>query len=207
MKEQTEHEEKLNTQTHALGVVIGFIALGLFLYFDSYQSTQSLISVVVYAISFIVLFGSSTLYHHEKNPKRKKNLRIADHISIYFLIAGTYTPVLVITLNESLGTTLLYIVWGIALFGVMLKLFFTGKFEVFSTLLYLAMGWLIIFDISNLSDAIGNGIYFLVAGGIAYTLGIILYILDQIPYNHVIWHIFVLAGALFHFWMIYFYVI
>ena len=165
-------------------------------------------SVIVYGISIIVLFLASTFYHAVKGEKRKHYFRIIDHISIYLLIAGTYTPVLLISLTDSLGWTLFWTVWGIAVFGVILKLFFTGKFELFSTLLYLVMGWLIIFDFSNLSIALGsNGILWLFAGGLSYTVGIVFYALQKVPYFHVIWHLFVLGGAVCHFFMIFFHVI
>ena len=165
-------------------------------------------SVIVYGISIIVLFTASTFYHSIKNTGKKHYFRIVDHISIYLLIAGTYTPVLLITLEQSLGWPLLWMVWGIAAFGIILKLFFTGQFEIISTLLYLVMGWLIVFDFSALSDLVHpKAIVLLFAGGLAYTLGIIFNVIDRIPYNHVVWHVFVLAGAVFHFFMILFFVV
>lgn len=203
MSMQSQFEEKLNAITHALGAVLGIAALVLLIVFDTNKTPWSLFSVIIYGISIIVLFSASTLYHSVKSEKKKHYFRIIDHISIYLLIAGTYTPVLLITLEQSMGWTLFWVVWGIAAFGVILKLFFTGKFEVFSTLLYLVMGWLIIFDFSNLSDAFGNGILWLFAGGMAYTVGIVFYAIHRIPYNHVIWHLFVLAGAICHFFMIF----
>lgn len=207
MKLQSPFEEKLNAITHALGAILGIIALVLLIIFDSHKTTWSRFSVIVYGLSIIILFSASTLYHAVEDENKKHYFRIVDHISIYLLIAGTYTPVLLITLSHSLGWTLFWVVWGIAAFGVVLKLFFTGRFEVFSTLLYLVMGWLIIFDFSNLSNAIGNGILWLFAGGMAYTLGIVFYVFHRIPYNHVIWHLFVLAGAICHFFMIFLYII
>lgn len=208
MRLQTLFEEKLNTATHAIGALFGIAALVLLIVFNSKKTDFSLFSVIVYGISIIVLFTASTLYHAVKSEKRKHYFRIIDHISIYILIAGTYTPVCLIALEQSFGWTLFITVWSIAAFGVILKLFFTGRFEVFSTLLYLVMGWLIVFDFTNLSNIIGsNGILFLFAGGLAYTVGIIFYAIEKIPYNHVIWHVFVLAGSVFHFFMIFFYVI
>lgn len=208
MRIQTPFEEKLNAFTHAIGALLGIAALVLLIVFDINKTDWSLFSVIVYGISIIILFTASTLYHAFKNEKRKHYFRIIDHISIYFLIAGTYTPVLLISLEQSLGWTLFWVVWGIAAFGVVLKLFFTGRFEIFSTLLYLVMGWLIIFDFSNLSQAIGSdGILFLFAGGLSYTVGIVFYAIQKIPYNHVIWHLFVLSGAICHFFMIFLYVI
>ncbi|MEC3908573.1 hemolysin III family protein [Tamlana sp. 2201CG12-4] len=208
MRLQTPIEERLNAVSHALGVLFGIIGLVLLITHNSDKTSFSLFSVIMYGISIILLFTASTCYHAISKRNLKHYFRIVDHISIYFLIAGTYTPVALIALEQSLGWTLFYIVWGIAAFGVILKLFFTGKFEFFSTLLYLIMGWLIVFDFSNLSEAIGsNGILLLFAGGVAYTVGIIFYAIQSIPYNHVIWHFFVLAGAIFHFFMIYIYVI
>lgn len=208
MRIQTSFEEKLNATSHAIGALFGITALILLVIYNSNKTDWSLFSVIVYGITIIVLFTASTFYHAVKGEKRKHYFRIVDHISIYFLIAGTYTPVCLIALEQSLGWTLFWTVWGIATFGIVLKLFFTGRFETFSTLLYLVMGWLIVFDFSNVSNAIGdNGVLLLFSGGLAYTVGIVFYAIQKIPYNHVIWHLFVLAGAIFHFFMIFFYVI
>lgn len=208
MRTQTTIEEQMNTLTHAIGSLLGIAGLVLLLIFNSHKTEWSLFSVIVYGISIIVLFTASTLYHHVKSDKRKHYFRIIDHISIYILIAGTYTPVLLIALDDSLGWPLFWVVWGFAAFGVILKLFFTGRFEIFSVLLYLAMGWLVVFDFARLNEVIGSeGILFLFAGGLAYTGGIIFYAIDKIPYNHVIWHLFVLAGAIFHFFMVFGYII
>ena len=208
MRIQSPFEEKINAITHAIGALLGIVALVLLIIFDTNKTDWSLFSVIVYGISIIILFAASTLYHSVKNENKKHYFRIIDHISIYLLIAGTYTPVLLISLEQTLGWTLFWVVWGIAAFGVILKLFFTGKFEIFSTLLYLVMGWLIIFDFSNLLNMIGsNGILFLFAGGLSYTVGIIFYAIQKIPFNHVIWHLFVLAGAICHFFMIFLFVI
>ncbi|MCH4552762.1 PAQR family membrane homeostasis protein TrhA [Aestuariibaculum lutulentum] len=208
MRVQTEFEEKLNATSHAIGAIFGVVALVMLILFQTNKTAYSLFSVIVYGLSIIVLFSASTLYHAVKHEKNKHYFRIVDHIGIYLLIAGTYTPVLLITLTKSLGWPLFWIVWGIAAFGVVLKIFFTGRFSVFSTLLYLVMGWLIVFDFTNLSEAMAsNGILLLFAGGLAYTAGIIFYAIEKIPYNHVIWHLFVLAGAICHFFMIFFYVI
>ena len=208
MRIQSPFEERLNAITHAIGALFGIVALVLLIVYNTQKSDWSLFSVIVYGISIIILFTASTFYHAVKGEKRKHYFRIVDHISIYFLIAGTYTPVCLISLEQSLGWTLFFVVWGIAVFGVILKLFFTGRFEIFSTLLYLVMGWLIVFDFPNLSDTVGDGgVLFLFAGGLAYTVGIVFYAIHKIPFNHVIWHLFVLAGAICHFFMIFFYVI
>lgn len=207
MKEQTKLEEQLNTFSHAIGVLLGIV--GLFLLLNNKGNAPwSLFSVLVYGISIIILFSASALYHAARTEKRKHYFRIIDHISIYLLIAGTYTPVLLLMLPDSKGWPLFYAVWGIAAFGVFLKLFFTGRFEVFSTLLYLVMGWLIVFDFSVLADRMHtNGLLLLFAGGLFYTVGIVFYAINKIPYNHVIWHVFVLAGAICHYCMVLWFVV
>ena len=208
MRAQTKLEERLNAQTHGFGAALGIVALILMVLKVDNTQPWSLFSVVVYGLSIIILFLASTFYHSVTDEKRKHYFRIVDHVSIYLLIAGTYTPVLLISLADSLGWSLFWTVWGIAAFGVILKLFFTGRFEIFSTLLYLLMGWLIVFDYSNLSAVLGSeGVLWLFAGGLFYTVGIVFYVVQKIPYNHVIWHLFVLAGAISHFFMIYRYVL
>ncbi|MBV7267608.1 PAQR family membrane homeostasis protein TrhA [Winogradskyella luteola] len=208
MRAQTQFEEQLNAWSHGIGAALGIAALVLLIVFADVTKPWSLLSVIVYGISIITLFLASTLYHAVKGQKRKHYFRIIDHVSIYLLIAGTYTPVLLILLRDSLGWHLFWTVWGIAAFGVILKLFFTGKFELFSTMLYLIMGWLIVFDYSNTAEALGtDGVFWLFAGGLFYTVGIVFYAIERIPFNHVIWHLFVLAGAICHFFMIFWYVI
>ena len=208
MRIQTRREEHFNAATHALGALLGIAGFILLIIYESKKTEWSLFSVIVYGLSIIILFSASALYHSVKSEKNRHFFRIVDHISIYLLIAGTYTPLLLITLEQSLGWTLFWVVWGIALFGLVLKIFFTGRFELFSTLLYLVMGWLIVFDFSALIEVMPtNGIVFLIIAGLAYTVGIIFYAIERIPYNHVIWHLFVLAGAIFHYFMVFFYVI
>ena len=205
---QTPQQERLNAITHVLGAIFGVLGLISLIIYNGNKTKWSLFSVIVYGLSLIILFTASTLYHSVKDAVKKQYFRIVDHISIYLLVAGTYTPVLLITLHDSLGWTLFYVVWGIAAFGVILKLFFTGKFEIFSTLLYLVMGWLIVFDFTNFYKLMrSNGVLLLFFGGLAFTFGILFYAIKKITYNHVIWHVFVLAGAVFHFFMIFFYVI
>ncbi len=208
MRPQNATEERLNAMTHGIGAIFGVVGLVLLILKDTGKTDWSMFGVIAYGVSIIALFAASTIYHYVTNTRQKHYFRVMDHIGIYLLIAGTYTPVLLITLEQSLGWTLFWIVWGIAAFGIVLKLFFTGRFNVFSTLLYLAMGWLIVFDFPNLSELMDpNGITLLMAGGAAYTIGIVFYALEKKLYYHVIWHLFVLAGAIFHFFMILLYVI
>lgn len=207
MRIQTPIEEQLNAWSHGFGAALGVVGLVLLLSFCDSKALE-IFSVTVYGVSIIILFTASTLYHAIKNESRKHIFRIIDHISIYLLIAGTYTPVVLITLSDSSGWLLFCLVWGIAALGLILKLFFTGRFEIFSTLLYLVMGWLIVFDFSALVESMAtNGLLLLFLGGLFYTVGIVFYAIHKIPYNHVIWHLFVLGGAICHFFMIFFFVI
>ncbi|WP_250432462.1 PAQR family membrane homeostasis protein TrhA [Hanstruepera flava] len=208
MRQQTPLEEQLNAGTHGIAALLGIVALVLLIVFNTNKTPYSLFSVVIYGISIIVLFSASTLYHAIKREKHKHYFRVLDHISIYLLIAGTYSPVCLILLEQSKGWLLFWIVWGIAALGLILKIFFTGKYEALSLVLYLAMGWLVVFDFTYLSEVLGpKGVLWLFAGGLFYTLGIVFYAIERIPYNHVIWHLFVLAGALSHFFMVFWYVI
>lgn len=195
-------EEKWNAYSHALGIVLAIIG-SLLLFQKNLTATPYLQgSVLVYCISLVLLFMASTVYHSVQNPKLKKKLRIWDHISIYYLIAGTYTPVCLTVLLPSKGWLLFYLVWGIALFGTILKLFFTGKFEVFSLVLYGVMGWIIVIDLPYLTQHMSSeGLWYLALGGFFYTFGILFYAIKKIPYNHLIWHFFVLGGAISHWLM------
>ena len=204
---QSPLEERLNAWSHGLGAALGVVGLIVLVIYCNSNSLE-IFSVIAYGLSIIILFLASTLYHSVTDENKKHYFRIVDHISIYLLIAGTYTPVALITLIGSKGWLLFGLVWGIAAFGMILKLFFTGRFEVFSTLLYLVMGWLIVLDFSALTELMPtNGLLWLFLGGLFYTVGIVFYAVKKIPYNHVIWHVFVLAGAICHFFMIFFYVI
>lgn len=194
-------EEKLNTYSHGLGIILSLIG-GYFILKNIKEYLW--ISVLVYSLSLILLFTASTLYHAISNPLKKKNLRILDHISIYYLIAGTYTPVCISLLKDSKGIFLLYLIWGIAGFGTLLKLFFTGKFEAFSLTLYGLMGWLVVIDIKYLlAHATDIQLLFLGAGGALYTIGMLFYANKKIPFNHFIWHLFVLGGAICHWFFVY----
>ena len=201
-------EEKLNAWSHGLGVGLGVVALVFMLLGVDQTNPYGLFSVIVYGLSIILLFLASTCYHAITASKRKHYFRVVDHISIYLLIAGTYTPVLLIAIPNGLGWILFWVVWGIAAFGLILKLFFTGRFERFSTFLYLAMGWLAIIPYSELTTALdAKALTLLISGGVAYTVGVLFYAIEKIPYNHFIWHLFVLGGASCHFFMVYLYVI
>lgn len=200
MREQSHKEELYNAITHGMGFLLSLVGFALLLVFHKYDTTRGLVAVILYGVSLSLLYFVSSIYHYEKNDKRKQLFRKLDHISIYLLIAGTYSPVVLIVLEDSLGWILFWVVWGIAILGTILKVFFTGKFEIVSLILYLFMGWLIVFDIQTLLQKIDlTGILLLAGGGVAYTVGIIFYVLDRIKYSHVIWHLFVLMGSLMHY--------
>ncbi len=197
-------EEKWNAISHAVGIPLGIIGGFMLLAKNGNKSTYALLSILIYILSVVLLFAASTLYHAVSKPELKKKLRILDHISIYILIAGTYTPVCLITLNDKNGWLIFYAVWAIAGIGTILKLFFTGKFEIVSLLLYLVMGWLVVFDFENLLDKMPTvALQFLLLGGIFYTVGTVFYGIKKIPFNHFIWHLFVLGGAMSHGLLVY----
>ncbi len=196
---QLPKEEKYNVISHAVGAILSLIGLLVLFIWDTNKTGYSVIGILIYGIALVFLFSSSTIYHAIPKGQIKERLRILDHISIYFLIAGTYTPVALIILESTSGWMLFYVVWGIAAIGTILKLFFTGKFEIISLVLYAIMGWLILFDLDNLkASTTESGVQMLFLGGVFYTVGIIFYAVKRIPYNHFIWHLFVLAGAFCH---------
>lgn len=196
-------EERWNTYSHALGIILAILG-SIFLFQNELMKPYLKGSIITYSISLVLLFTASTIYHAVQNPKVKRKLRILDHISIYYLIAGTYTPVCLTVLLPSKGWLLFYLVWGIALFGTILKLFFTGKFETFSLVLYGVMGWLIVIDLPYLLEHMSaTGLLYLSLGGAFYTIGILFYAIKKIPYNHLIWHFFVLGGAISHWLMVF----
>ncbi len=201
-------EEKLNIITHGLGAILSVIALVLLIFRAINNGTAlHIISFIIFGLSLILLYTASTLYHYVQKPELRKKLNVLDHASIYVLIAGTYTPVVLIMLKGWIGWTIFGVTWGIALIGVILKLFYTGRFDKLSTIAYVAMGWVIIFAIKPLVEVLPvNGLYWLVAGGLSYTIGAVLYSIPKLKYNHAIFHIFVLLGSFCHFITIYGYV-
>lgn len=200
---QSKKEEFWNVLTHGFGVGL-YLAGFIFLYNSFDKNLISPIYIVIYGLSLILLFSASSIYHFVEQPKCKRQLRKLDHISIYILIAGTYTPICMSVLAESRGVFIFILVWSIALTGLFLKLFFTGRFEKLSLLLYLVMGWLVIIDIKTLYLSINaEALLYLILGGIFYTGGVVFYVMHNLKFHHVIWHIFVLLGSFFHFMMIY----
>lgn len=202
-------EEKLNVWSHFAGLVLSVIGLVLLiLRAIDLENTWAIISFPIFGLSMIILYLASTLYHYSKNPKVRYRLNIFDHAAIYVLIAGSYTPFALVSLNGKEGYTIFLIVWTMALFGIIFKIFFIGRFNILSTVLYVAMGWLIIFSSQTLLKNLNfNGLMWLVSGGISYTIGAALYSINKIKLNHAIFHVFVLLGTFCHFIAVYFYVI
>ncbi|MFK5983461.1 MAG: hemolysin III family protein [Flavobacteriaceae bacterium] len=201
-------EEKLNVYSHGLGLLLSITALVLLAVKASIDgSPWRIVSFSIFGVSLIVLYTASTFFHNAKAPKLRKRLNIFDHASIYVLIAGSYTPFTLVTLNGTLGWILFGISWGIALAGVILKLFYTGKYEKASTIAYVLMGWMIVFAIKPLTANLpSEGMFWLVSGGISYTVGAVLYSINKLKFNHFIFHLFVLGGSFCHFMAVYFYV-
>ena len=204
----TTKEEKLNIYTHGFGLVFSIIGFPFLilksLEFDDFWKAASLI---IYAFSLIILYAASTFYHAAKNAKHRRKLNIFDHAAIYVLIAGTYSPYTLITLEGETGWIVFGLTWFFALIGVILKLFFTGRFDKLSTAMYLLMGWQVVFSIKPLMKNLPTeGLQLLFLGGIFYTIGAILYSIRKLPYNHAIFHVFVLLGSFSHFFSVYFFV-
>ena len=205
--EASREEEFWNALTHFIGLIGSIIGMCYLLYTNNELPTQSLSGVLFFGFGLVSVYLSSTLYHYISEPVLKEKLRIFDHISIYYLIAGSYAPVCLITLHDKSGIYIFIAVCIIAIFGTIFKLFYTGKFEKLSLGLYLLMGWLIVIDIKTLFEILEfNAIILLALSGISYTLGTIFYSTEK-KYAHTIWHLFVIAGSSFHFFLVLFYII
>ncbi len=202
-------EELANSLSHGLGVVAGVIGL-IMCIIKGYEHLTfvQMAGVIVYCTSIILLFLCSTLYHNATDIVLKHKLKVADHCAIYLLIAGTYTPLMLISLNSETGNEnanlVLIAIWSLAVGGILFKTLFINRFKVFSLVLYLAMGWLCVAVMKELIAGMSPlGFNLLITGGLFYSLGVIFYVAKRIPYNHAIWHLFVLGGAISHFLCIY----
>ena len=209
VKHYSPLEERLNISSHAIGFFLSIAALALLSTHASLNGNAwHIVSFSIFGASLVILFAASTIYHSVKNPELRARMRVVDHAAIYVLIAGTYTPFTLVTLNGVSGWVIFGASWGMAVTGIVLKLFFTGRFDLVSTLMYVFMGWIIVFDLGTLIDKLSpDGLFWLVAGGVAYTLGAILYSIKKLKFNHAIFHVFVLLGAFCHFVSVYFYVL
>lgn len=204
----SKKEEKLNIITHAFGLILSITAFPFLLMksFD-YEGFSKSLSLLIYGLSLIILYAASTFYHAANEPNLRRKLNILDHAAIYVLIAGSYTPFTIIVLKGTLGWFILGSTWSFAIAGIVMKLFYTGRFEKLSTILYVLMGWQIIFAMKPLSNNLSNeGVELLFYGGLFYTIGALFYSLKKIQYNHAIFHVFVVLGSFCHFLTVYFYI-
>ncbi len=202
-------EEKINVITHAIGLLMSVSALTLLVVFASMKGTVwHIVSFSVYGASLVILYFASTVFHLTENQKVRNHLNIFDHAAIFLLIAGTYTPFALVTLHGPWGWTIFGIVWGLAVAGIILKLFYTGRYNLLSTIIYIVMGWIIVIAIKPLVEALPfDGLMWLLAGGLSYSVGAIFFLWDKMPYNHAIFHVFVVAGSACHFVAVFWYVL
>lgn len=198
--DQTLPVEMANAITHGFGVIIGLALLPVTTAVSMQARISAVVACAIYAFSFLMLFIFSTLYHAVQEPSTKRVLKKFDHISIYFLIAGTYTPFLLIYLLNAFGITLLSVLWGLTLVGIVFKILFAGRFKLVSTIIYVLMGWLLLVGGKTFFTALPTSVLVMViVGGGLYMLGVPFYLMKRWKYHHVMWHLFVLAAAICHY--------
>jgi hemolysin III len=202
-------EEIAHAITHGIGIPLSIAALATLMAFSAlYGDAWHVTSTAIYGITLILLYTASTLYHGIPNAQGKRILKQLDHAAIFLLIAGTYTPFTLVSLRGPWGWTLFCLVWGIAIVGIYIELWGSSKLRRWSLALYLGMGWLVVIAIKPmLANVETGGLLLLLGGGLSYTLGAIFYVWKRLSYNHAIWHIFVLAGSILHFFSVLFYVV
>lgn len=205
----TPREELANVITHGLGILLGLAGLALLVTFASlYGNAWHITSAAIFGATLVLLYTASTLYHSFRGENVKRLLRKFDHAAIFLLIAGTYTPFLLVSLRGPWGWSLFGVIWGLAAIGVAMKFWFTGRFTVISTLIYLAMGWIVVTAIKPMLHAVSpGGLWLLLAGGLCYTGGTVFYLWKRLPYHHAVWHLWVLGGSVCHFFAVFFYVL
>lgn len=205
----TPREELANSLTHGLGIVLSVAGLSLMVTFSTlHGDAWHVTSTAIFGASLIALYTASTLYHSFRAPALKLVLRKFDHAAIFLLIAGTYTPFLLISLRGNWGWSLFGVIWGLAVAGITLKFWFAGRFRVISTLIYLGMGWLVLIVFKPLLLALPTaGVGWLIAGGACYSVGTVFYLAKRLPYHHAVWHLFVLGGSVCHWVAVFYYVV
>ncbi|WP_077530723.1 PAQR family membrane homeostasis protein TrhA [Vreelandella utahensis] len=198
-------EEVWNALTHGLGAVLALAGtIVLVVLAAVHGDVWSITSASVYGVSMVVLFLASTLYHSARRPTLRRAFKMFDHCAIFLLIAGTYTPFLLVNMRGTLGWTLFAIIWGLAVVGIVFKLVFGHRYKALEVGTFLVMGWLVVVAATELPAILGvTELALLVAGGLSYTVGVVFYLLNRIPYNHAIWHLFVLAGGALHYFAVY----
>jgi hemolysin III len=202
-------EEIANSVTHGIGIVLAIAALCILTVFAaSYGDVWHIVSVSVYGTTLILLYTASTLYHSIQEQSRKGIFQNLDHSAIYLLIAGTYTPFTLVSLRGYWGWWLFGVIWGLAVLGIVFQFLPLRRRKTVSMVLYIGMGWAVVAAIRPLIQSVeAGGIFFLISGGLAYTLGILFYAWEKMNYNHAVWHLFVLAGSVLHFFAVLLYII
>jgi len=202
-------EELANRLTHGVGALLGVTGLVLLVLASvRHGDVWHVVSTAVFGGTLVMLYSASTLYHSFQGERAKQILQKFDHAAIFLLIAGTYTPFVLVTLRGPWGWSLFGVVWGLAVVGVALKFWLAGRYRVVSTLIYVAMGWLVLIAIKPLVAALPvGGMRLLVAGGLCYTGGAVFYLWKRLPYHHAIWHLFVLGGSICHWAAVFWYVV
>lgn len=202
-------EELANGITHGIGLVLSVVGLAVLVFLSVMRGNAwHIVGCTTFGVSLVLLYTASTMYHSFRTPRWKRILKTLDHTAIYLLIAGTYTPFTLVNLRGFWGWTLFTLVWSLSVFGILWKIFNVDRYQIISTLIYIAMGWLVVIAIKPLFLGIPlSGIAWLAAGGLFYTIGVIFFAANRIPYNHAIWHIFVLAGSICHYIAVMLYVL
>jgi hemolysin III len=202
-------EETINALTHGLGVLLSVGGLTVLVVMAALRGDAwHIVSCSIYGATLVLLFSSSTLYHSFRSRRVKHVFRVIDHASIYLLIAGTYTPFVLVNLRGQWGWTLFGVIWGLALAGIVFQVFFVDRFRLAQTLIYLAMGWLVVVAVKPLFIHVPRGgLLWLLAGGLCYTVGAVFYLWKKLPYHHAVWHLFVLGGSVCHYFAILLYVL
>lgn len=199
-------EEWMNSLSHGLAAVLSLVGMVVLIVEASLLGNPwKVVSVSIYGASLLLMYLASTSYHAVTNLALKQRLKKLDHCAIFILIAGTYTPFLLVNLRADVGWLMFGVIWGLAAFGVTMQCFFGHRFKALEVGTYLLMGWLVVFASSSLAENINStALSLLVAGGIVYTTGVIFYLIKRIPFNHAIWHLFVLGGSACHFFAVYY---
>jgi hemolysin III len=200
----TPGEELANALTHGFGALLSVVGLVVLVTSPALRGDGwKLTSTAIFGASLVLLYTTSTLYHSLRGTERKRLLRKFDHAAIFLLIAGTYTPFLLVNLRGAWGWSLFGVIWGLAIAGVVLKFWLAGRFKLGSTLLYLGMGWLVLIAARPMVQTVPSaGLWLLLAGGLCYSVGTVFYLWKRLPYHHAIWHLFVLGGSVCHFFAV-----
>jgi len=202
-------EELANGITHGIGLALSVVGLVVLVVLSILRGNAwHIAGCITFGVTLVLLYTASTLYHSFRAARWKRILKVLDHAAIYLLIAGTYTPFTLVNLRGFWGWTLFGVVWSLSVFGILWKLFHVERFQIVSTLVYIAMGWSVLIAVKPVIVAIPlSGILWLLAGGLFYTVGVVFFALKRVPYNHAIWHVFVMAGSICHYFAVMFYVL